>query len=210
MERLAETAKAFKSWALDLMDVSDLTVQGLRSIVKRRMLESNNQLKLVVLDYLQLLNSARSDASEYEKVSEISRVLKVMARELRIPVLALSQMSRESEKGVGSAPRAPRLSDLRGSGSIEQDADAVIFIHRADSGDGPKAHGEECRRIQVIVAKNRFGPTGLANMHFFPAKMRFEMAAPEPSEDGEDDAGYHQERRTRRESTPQADEDLFG
>lgn len=210
MDRLAETAKAFKSWALDLMDVSDLTVQGLRSIVKRRMLESNNQLKLVVLDYLQLLNSARSDASEYEKVSEISRVLKVMARELRIPVLALSQMSRESEKGVGSAPRAPRLSDLRGSGSIEQDADAVIFIHRADSGDGPKAHGEECRRIQVIVAKNRFGPTGLANMHFFPAKMRFEMAAPEPSEDGEDDAGYHQERRTRRESTPQADEDLFG
>ncbi len=208
MERLAETAKAFKGWQLDLMDVSDLTVQGLRSIVKRRMLETNNKLKLVVLDYLQLLNSARPDASEYEKVSEISRVLKVMARELRIPVMALSQMSRESEKGVGAAPREPRLSDLRGSGSIEQDADAVIFIHRVDSGDGGKR--DECRKIKVIVAKNRFGPTGHASMNFFPAKMRFEMGAPEASEDGEEDASYHQERRTRRESTPQPDEDLFG
>jgi replicative DNA helicase len=209
MERLAETAKSFKTWLLDLMDVSDMTVQGLRSIVKRRMLETNGQLKLVVLDYLQLLNSSRTDASEYEKVSEISRVLKVMARELRIPVLALSQMSRESEKGVGSAPRDPRLSDLRGSGSIEQDADAVIFIHRTDTGDGSK--NDECRHIKVIVAKNRFGPTGFASMNFFPSKMRFEMAAPEPSEDGEESAeAYQQGRRTRRESTPQAEEDLFG
>ena len=208
MERLAETAKMFKGWLLDLMDVSDMTVQGLRSIVKRRMLETNGQLKLVVLDYLQLLNSARAEANEYEKVSEISRVLKVMARELRIPVVALSQMSRESEKGVSTTPREPRLSDLRGSGSIEQDADAVLFIHRVDGGEGSK--NDECRRIKVIVAKNRFGPTGSASMNFFPAKMRFEMAAPEPSEDGEENASYHQERRARRESTPQKEEDLFG
>lgn len=208
MERLAETAKMFKGWLLDLMDVSDMTVQGLRSIVKRRMLETNGQLKLVVLDYLQLLNSARAEANEYEKVSEISRVLKVMARELRIPVVALSQMSRESEKGASTTPREPRLSDLRGSGSIEQDADAVLFIHRVDAGEGSK--NDECRRIKVIVAKNRFGPTGSASMNFFPAKMRFEMAAPEPSEDGEQDASYHQDRRARRESTPQKEEDLFG
>jgi replicative DNA helicase len=204
---LAETAKAFKTWKLSLMDVSDLTVQGLRSIVKRQMLETGGQLKLIVLDYLQLLNSSRSDANEYEKVSEISRVLKVMARELRIPVVALSQMSRESEKGASSAPREPRLSDLRGSGSIEQDADAVIFIHRSDAGDGGKT--DECRRIKVIVAKNRFGPTGHANMNFFPAKMRFEMAAREPEEDGDDEI-YHQDRRARRDSTPKAEEDLFG
>ena len=208
MERLAETAKMFKGWLLDLMDVSDMTVQGLRSIVKRRMLETNGQLKLVVLDYLQLLNSARAEANEYEKVSEISRVLKVMARELRIPVVALSQMSRESEKGASTTPREPRLSDLRGSGSIEQDADAVLFIHRVDAGEGSK--NDECRRIKVIVAKNRFGPTGSASMNFFPAKMRFEMAAPEPSEDGEEDTSYHQDRRARRESTPQKEEDLFG
>ena len=66
------------------------------------------------------------------------------------------------------------------------------------------------RKIKVIVAKNRFGPTGHANMTFKPAKMQFEMAAPEPSEDGDEDASYQQERRTRRESTPQAEEDLFG
>jgi replicative DNA helicase len=204
MERLAEAAKNFKGWNLDLMDVSDLTVQALRSVVKRRMLETNGQLKLVVLDYLQLLNSARSDANEYEKVSEISRVLKVMARELRIPVMALSQMSRDSEKGTGTAPREPRLSDLRGSGSIEQDADAVIFMHRADSGDGGKS--DDCRLIKVIVAKNRFGPTGLTAMNFFPAKMRFEMAArevdPEEFEEGS--------RRERIEGPPKPEEDLFG
>jgi replicative DNA helicase len=212
MERLAETAKNFKDWLLDLMDVSDLTVQSLRSIVKRRMLETNGQLKLIVLDYLQLLNSSRSDINEYEKVSEISRVLKVMARELRIPVLALSQMSRESEKGVGSAPREPRLSDLRGSGSIEQDADAVLFIHRTDSADGGASQqhdGEECRKIKVIVAKNRFGPTGSASLHFFPAKMRFEMA-PREAQDDSSEVSYQQQKRTRRDSQPNQDEDLFG
>jgi replicative DNA helicase len=212
MERLAETATTFKTWPLDLMDVSDLTVQALRSIVKRRVLETNGQLKLVVLDYLQLLNSARSDANEYEKVSEISRVLKVMARELRIPVMALSQMSRESEKGASATPREPRLSDLRGSGSIEQDADAVIFIHRTDQGDGGSSspgNVEECRNIKVVVAKNRFGPTGSASMHFFPAKMRFEMAAREVTEE-DAEVDYHTQKRARREAPPQPEEDLFG
>lgn len=208
MGRVAEAAQAFKSWKLDLMDVSDLTVQGLRSVVKRRMLETNGGLKLVVLDYLQLLNSARPDASEYEKVSEISRVLKVLARELRIPVLALSQMSRDSEKGVGSQPREPRLSDLRGSGSIEQDADAVIFMHRVDGGDGSQT--DEIRRIKVLVAKNRFGPTGFANMNFIPAKMRFEMAAPEAGSEDEGEREYHTGRRARQESAPSKAEDLFG
>jgi replicative DNA helicase len=212
MESLAETAKNFKDWMLDLMDVSDLTVQSLRSITRRRMLETNNKLKLVVLDYLQLLNTARTDSNEYEKVSEISRVLKVMARELRIPVLALSQMSRESEKGVGSAPREPRLSDLRGSGSIEQDADAVLFIHRTDAADGGQSQrneGEECRKIKVIVAKNRFGPTGSANMNFFPAKMRFEMA-PRDAQDDSSEANYQHDKRARHGSQPNQDEDLFG
>ena len=133
-----EAAKRCKNWHLHLMDVSDLTVHGLRSVVKRHMLESQGKLRLVVLDYLQLLGSAKPDSNEYEKVSEISRVLKLIAMDMKIPVLALSQMSRESEKGASSAPREPRLSDLRGSGSIEQDADAVIFMHRADSGEGSK------------------------------------------------------------------------
>ncbi len=211
LELVAETATRFKGWPLSLMDVSDLTVHQLRAVVRRQMLETRGGLKLVVLDYLQLLNSARPDASEYEKVSEISRVLKVLARDLRIPGLALSQMSRDSEKGVSSAPREPRLSDLRGSGSIEQDADAVIFMHRTDQNDD--AGPDTPRKMKVIVAKNRFGPTGGAAMDFFPAKMRF---APASSDDGDEHAGPRDSgphgvsgRRERLTAQPKADEDLF-
>lgn len=209
MDRVAQAANRFKKWDLALMDVSDLTVHALRSVVKRRMLETNGGLKLVVIDYLQLLSSARSDSNEYEKISEISRVLKVLARELRIPVMALSQMSRDSEKGTGGS-REPRLSDLRGSGSIEQDADAVVFIHRVDGNDGSQA--DEARKIKVIIAKNRFGPTGFANMHFFPAKMRFEMAAFEDQyadSEEKEDRQYQTARKARSEQPPTQDEDLF-
>lgn len=212
METLAGTLAAIKHWKLDLMDVSDLTVQGLRSVVKRRKIEYGD-LDLVVLDYLQLLNASRPDMNEYEKVSEISRVLKVMARELKIPVLALSQMSRDSEKGATTTSRPPKLSDLRGSGSIEQDADAVIFMHRVDAGDGQKNEAggaETARKIQVIVAKNRFGPQGSVNMHFFPAKMRFEMAAFD--DQGEEDEGMGEVRADRRERSmqpPSPDEEVF-
>ena len=212
MEMLAHTLTMLKSWKLDLMDVSDLTVQGLRSVVKRRKLETGD-LDLVVLDYLQLLNASRPDMNEYEKVSEISRVLKVMARELKIPVLALSQMSRDAEKGATTSARPPKLSDLRGSGSIEQDADAVIFMHRVDAGDGQKNESggaDTARKIQVIVAKNRFGPQGSVNMHFFPAKMRFEMAAPDGMEEADESTvEVRADRRDRAMKQPSADEDVF-
>lgn len=208
--RLEETIKQIRDWPMEMMDVSDLTVHQLRSVVKRRMLETNNGLKLIVLDYLQLLQASRPDQDDYAKISEISRVLKVLARELRIPVMALSQMSRDSEKG--SAPREPRLSDLRGSGSIEQDADAVLFIHRVDTEDreGPDAH----RTIKVMVAKNRFGPTGHTMMRFFPAKMSFEQAALEDGEDEDGDGGgrigtAHASRGQRLKQAPGAEEDLF-
>jgi hypothetical protein len=208
--RLEETIKQIRDWPMEMMDVSDLTVHQLRSVVKRRMLETNNGLKLIVLDYLQLLQASRPDQDDYAKISEISRVLKVLARELRIPVMALSQMSRDSEKG--SAPREPRLSDLRGSGSIEQDADAVLFIHRVDTDDsqGPDAH----RTIKVMVAKNRFGPTGHTMMRFFPAKMSFEQAALEDDEDEDGGGGgrvgnAHASRGQRLKQAPGAEEDLF-
>jgi replicative DNA helicase len=201
-EALTGAAKYFKDWQLDLMDVSDLTVNGLRSMVKRKKLEDPNWLKLVVIDYLQLLSSARSDASEYEKVSEISRILKVLARELHVPVLALSQMSRDSEKGVSNQPREPRLSDLRGSGTIEQDADAVVFIHRMDATDEGK-DGER-RRMKIIVAKNRFGPTGYSLMDFYPAKMRFA-----PAEDVSSDYDAPSPRRARLDGPPSGDEDVL-
>jgi replicative DNA helicase len=150
------------------------------------------------------MQATRPDQDDYAKISEISRMLKVMARELRIPVLALSQMSRDSEKGA--APREPRLSDLRGSGSIEQDADAVLFIHRVDNEDreGPDAH----RTIKVIIAKNRFGPTGQTLMRFFPAKMSFEQAAAESEDEGRVVEAYAS-RSQRSKQQPGGSEDLF-
>jgi replicative DNA helicase len=205
--RLEETIKVIRDWPMEMMDVADLTVHQLRSVVKRRMLETDGKLKLIVIDYLQLLQSSRPDQDEYAKISEITRVLKVLSMEQRIPVVALSQMSRDSEKG--SAPREPRLSDLRGSGSIEQDADAVLFIHRVDSEDmqGPDAH----RTIKIVIAKNRFGPTGHTLMRFFPAKMSFEQATEEREEDGDGGrfADARESRGERLKARPGAGEDMF-
>jgi|GEM_PF-795360 len=208
VELVADTTTRLKAWSLDLMDVSDLTVAGLRSVVKRRMLETNGKLRVVVIDYLQLLGSTRPDHSEYEKISEISRVLKILARELRIPVVALSQMSRDSEKGAGNASREPRLSDLRGSGSIEQDADAVIFLHRSDTNDGSRP--DTVRKIKVVIAKNRFGPTGAFAMDFFPAKMRFAPAALDEPEEHETVTHERTVRKDRFQTAPAGEEDLFG
>jgi replicative DNA helicase len=174
-QALADAATAMRDQHIDLMDVSDLTVQGMRSVVKRHMLQTEQKLRLVVLDYLQLLGASRPDMSEYEKVSEISRTLKILARELRLPIVALSQMSRESERGA-TKPREPRLADLRGSGSVEQDADAVVFLHRMDEGEDARIR-DDGRDVKVIVAKNRFGENGSFLMKFFPARQRFLPAA---------------------------------
>ncbi len=208
--RLEETIKIVKQWPMEMMDVADLTVLQLRAVVKRRQIESGGQLKLIVIDYLQLLQGSSREQEEYAKISEISRVLKNLSRECSVPVLALSQMSRDSEKGA--APREPRLSDLRGSGSIEQDADAVMFIHRVDTED---REGEDAyRTIKIKLAKNRFGPTGDTLMHFYPAKLSFEQAAPEADED--DDvggtgrvAGAKASRGARLKQVPAGGEDLF-
>ena len=208
--RLEETIKIVKTWPMEMMDVADLTVHQMRAVVKRRQLETNKGLKLIVIDYLQLFQGSSKDQDEYAKISEISRVLKNISRECEVPVLALSQMSRDSEKGT--APREPRLSDLRGSGSIEQDADAVMFIHRVDNED---REGEDAyRTIKIKLAKNRFGPTGDTLMHFYPAKLSFEQAAPEEDEDDEEAGGgratsAHASRGARLKQVPGGGEDLF-
>lgn len=206
-EDLERCADDIKHWKLDLMDVSDLTVQGLRSVVKRHMLERDGDLKLVVIDYLQLLSAGRADMNEYEKISEISRTLKILAKEMRIPVLALSQMSRESERAAGK-PREPRLSDLRGSGSIEQDADAVLFLHKVNADED--ANADEGRDVKLIVAKNRFGPIGFQNMKFFPARQRFRAVPKEVFAGGGGVPTEVGTRAERMDRPPGGDEDLFG
>jgi len=203
---LERQAEDIRGWALDLMDVSDLTVQGLRSIVKRHMLERGNEAGtgVVVIDYLQLLSSAKSDTTEYEKVSEITRTLKIMAKELRLPVLALSQMNREFERSGGKS-REPRLSDLRGSGSIEQDADAVLFLHRVDESEEQAA--ESGRDVKLVVAKNRFGPLGAVSLKFFPARQRF-VVVPKNEWNAAGPA-VGETSRGRMDQAPRDDEDLF-
>ncbi len=208
-ERVQQALDGFKQWPLDFIDVSDLTVQGLRSLAKRRHAETGGSLGLVVLDYLQLLSSTRPDASEFEKISDITRVLKILARDLKLPILALSQMNRESEKGTGA--REPKLSDLRGSGSIEQDADAVFFIHRVeDGGDEAPGHDRDnARKIKIILAKNRFGPTGGADMLFFPATMRFTLAATPHQQEHREAEDQKTPPRKPHHAPPAEDEDMF-
>ncbi|KKR52159.1 MAG: Replicative DNA helicase, partial [Parcubacteria group bacterium GW2011_GWA1_40_21] len=138
----------------------------MRSIVRR--LKSEKKLGLVVVDYLQLMvptNSRNSD-NTVQQVTEISRSLKHLAREFDIPVLALSQLSRAVEQRGGR----PRLSDLRDSGSIEQDADVVMFIHREDK---YKEDSDKPNIAEILIEKHRNGPTGKIELYFDQNKSTF-------------------------------------
>lgn len=138
----------------------------MRSIVRR--LKNEKKLGLVIIDYLQLMaptNSRNSD-STVQQVTEISRSLKHLAREFDIPVLALSQLSREVEKRGGR----PRLSDLRDSGSIEQDADVVMFIHREDKYN---ENSDKPNIAEILIEKHRNGPTGKVELYFDQNKSTF-------------------------------------
>ena len=186
-QSLTDAGNEISNWNLDLMDIADLTVAQLRSHARRHQMEYEGRMKLIVIDYLQLLSASRPTMTEYEKVSEISRTLKILAKELSVPIIALSQVNRDSEKNAGKA-RPRKLSDLRGSGSIEQDADAVMFLHHDTSkseedGDSSGGNRSDRRDMQVIVAKNRFGPTATVEMFFFPAKQRFEQVAHDSIDD---------------------------
>mgnify|MGYP002659280440 FL=1 len=120
-------------------------------------------LGLVVIDYLQLMSSPNKHTSRVNEVSEISRQLKLLAKELNVPVIALSQLSRSSEKR--GEDKRPMLSDLRDSGAIEQDADIVLFIHRKSYYDKDNENSDQTA-AECIVAKNRHGSTGTVDLAF--------------------------------------------
>ena len=147
-------------------DGAGLSVMDIRT--KARRLQAEKGLDLVVVDYLQLMHSRRGD-NRVQEVSEISRGLKGLARELNVPVVALSQLSRAVESRAANDHK-PLLSDLRESGSIEQDADVVIFIHREDR---YKEDSEKKGIAEIIVAKHRNGPIGSINLRFFDKTARF-------------------------------------
>ncbi len=145
---------------------------------KARRLKKQRGLDLIVVDYLQLMSAtstgaARRHENRTQEVSAISRGLKALAKEMRVPVIALSQLSRASEQRGGD--KKPMLSDLRESGSIEQDADVVAFIHRESYYN--KEEGSEDPKAEIIIAKQRNGPTGSVTLHYFGEITRFEDPA---------------------------------
>src|SRR6185436_350994 len=147
-------------------DNPNLTIMEIRS--KARRLQSRvGDLGLIVVDYLQLMTGRAGAESRQVEVSEISGGLKILPRELECPVIALSQLSRSLEM---RADKRPMLADLRESGSIEQDADVVMFIFREEIYD---AKPENAGQAEIIVAKHRSGPTGVVQLAFLPQYTRF-------------------------------------
>jgi replicative DNA helicase len=144
---------------------------------KARRLKRDKGLSLVVVDYLQLVAARGRFGNRNEEVSSISRGMKALAKELKVPVLVLSQLTRAPER----EDRKPQLSDLRESGAIEQDADVVMFIHRPNfyKTDLPD---EDRAKTDLIIAKQRNGPTGSVNFVFLNRNTRFEEAAPDTFE----------------------------
>jgi len=151
-------------------DSSSSNVNEIRA--KCRRLAQEGRLDFVVIDYLQLIHAEGSNRQE--EVSRISRSLKQMAKELRVPVLALSQLSRDVEK---TADKRPTLAHLRESGSIEQDADIVIFIHREEY-YATQTDGEQTGQTEILIRKNRQGRIGDINFIFAPQFSRFDEQSP--------------------------------
>lgn len=148
-------------------DTPSPTTLQMRSMARRLQIEHG--LDLIVVDYLQLVQPRTSSDNIVQQVTEVSRGLKTLARELNVPVLALSQLSRDVDK---REVKIPRLSDLRESGSLEQDADVVLFIHRKDR-ERFDLSEEEQNLVEIIIAKHRNGPLGTVQLRFDPEKVTF-------------------------------------
>jgi replicative DNA helicase len=175
--RLSEAIEKLRTISLHIDETAGLTVSELRANA-RRLARQCGKLGLIVVDYLQLMSvsSSMSDENRATAVGEISRGLKMLAKELQCPVIALSQLSR----GVESRPdKRPMMSDLRESGAIEQDADVIMFIYRDDyynKMDGPNP-SKEPGVAEVIIAKQRNGPTGTTKLAFIKNITKFESLA---------------------------------
>ncbi|MBL8978910.1 MAG: DnaB-like helicase C-terminal domain-containing protein, partial [Gemmatimonadetes bacterium] len=167
---LARAAGVLASCPIWIDDTPALTLLEMRS--KARRLRMENEVGLVIVDYLQLMRSPSYAENRVQEISDISRSLKALARELEVPVIALSQLSRASEQRGGE--RKPILSDLRDSGAIEQDADIVLFIHRSEMYEPVDKDGNSNEgKAELIVAKHRNGPTGHLDLYFHKQFTRF-------------------------------------
>ena len=164
--KLTSAAGRLSESAIFIDDTPAQTVLEIRA--KARRLKMQHQIQLVVVDYLQLIQGVGRLESRQQEISEISRSLKALARELRVPVIAVSQLSRAVESRTGNRPQ---LSDLRESGAIEQDADVVMFLFREEYYN---ASEENRNKAELIISKQRNGPTGTINLVFLKEWTRFE------------------------------------
>ncbi len=181
--KLTSAAGRLANAPLFIDDSAGLSILQLRARARR--LHQQHGVKLFVVDYLQLLHSTarRSQENRQQEIADISSGIKALAKELKVPVLVLSQLNRELEKDKS---RKPRLSDLRESGAIEQDADVVGLLYKPNAGDdedGAAAEEADGLPVNLLIAKQRNGPTGDINLTFLKNYTRFESAAKVSDED---------------------------
>ena len=168
--RLIPASDILSKTDLYLDDTPGITISEMKSRLRRL-----HNLDLVVIDYLQLMSSGRKIDSRVNEISEITRNLKILAKEMNVPVITLSQLSRAAEK---RDDHRPQIADLRDSGSIEQDADIVLFLYREgyydkEGGEDSAAPTADMNSGECIVAKNRHGETNIVKLHWQGEFMRF-------------------------------------
>jgi len=163
---LMEAAGRIYEAPLYLVDMPNIKLLDLRTMARR--LKAEKDVKIIFVDYLTLITHENADLPRWEQIASISRSLKALARELRIPIVALSQLKREAEG------KQPTLADLRESGSIEQDADLILFLHRERESNKTREERSEVVETDLIIAKQRNGPVGKVEVAFIPKYTRFE------------------------------------
>jgi len=173
--RLATAAGHLNTAPIWIDDTPAITALELRA--KARRLAAEVGLGLIIVDYMQLMTGPRDVENRQQEISQISRSLKAVAKELGVPVLALSQLSRAPEQRGGD--HRPRLSDLRESGAIEQDADLVLFVYREEVYKGPEdSQGNSLEgKAEIIVGKQRNGPTGEVPLYFHKQYTLFDSVS---------------------------------
>ena len=194
MSKLIPAAGRLEPAPLYIDDTPNITMLEVRSKSRRHV--AQHEVSLVIIDYLQLMSSSRRTENRQVEIAEISRSVKGLARELRIPVIAISQLSREAEKDDTGVPK---LSHLRESGALEQDADVVLILSRP-----PKHEAEEKSDIiKVQIAKQRNGPTGEIELLFLKNVQRFENVL-----DGTEDGPARTSRASKAPDEPPLDEEM--
>jgi len=168
LKKFMESSSKLKDLPLYIDDSSMLSPMELRARARRIARQEPNGLSLIVVDYLQLMQLPTSQENRVNQISEISRSLKMLAKELNVPVIALSQLNRAVEQRPN---KRPIMADLRDSGAIEQDADVILFIYRDEDYN---EDSEEGNKAEIIIGKQRNGPIGKVNLTFLKEFTRFE------------------------------------